>query len=386
MSGYGNSGLQEVKYGMDSFQGPLFDLEWVRIETAYAFSYLNWNDMYSILTLVPPGSIVYYDTFNNGVLKFIKSPRIPLNTNGITNSEFIKQLENPEEYEDYTLYKLTDKRMELELIPEPLSHLYNQVYIPRRKESKYEEIHLILDVVGMAPILGEPADAINSVLYFSEGDNFNGGISALAVVPGVIGNTATGAKYAGKFRKARKYSSRFSYSKYADDLLDLGKRGDLRKNMSLGRNVVAHHIIPWELRHHDLVQHAARGGFKMNNVINGIALGSYSPLETKFRNFVLRALKNPAETQLVNNLYVPNIHASHRAYNDVVELAMDKFVSKVGGIDNISPDRAKVFLERTLIQSLEEKITMIFKKNSDINRQDFITLQSEFKDFLKSLN
>ena len=35
----------------------------------------------------------------------------------------------------------------------------------------------------------------------------------------------------------------------------------------------AHHIIPWELRGHDLVQRASRGGFNMNGGSNGIRLG-----------------------------------------------------------------------------------------------------------------
>jgi hypothetical protein len=34
----------------------------------------------------------------------------------------------------------------------------------------------------------------------------------------------------------------------------------------------AHHIIPFEMRSHDLVQRAARGGFNMNGANNGIRL------------------------------------------------------------------------------------------------------------------
>jgi hypothetical protein len=32
-----------------------------------------------------------------------------------------------------------------------------------------DRVHLVLDVAGMAPIIGEPADALNTVLYFIQG-------------------------------------------------------------------------------------------------------------------------------------------------------------------------------------------------------------------------
>lgn len=54
--------------------------------------------------------------------------------------------------------------------------------------------HTTFDVVGMVPILGEPADAINAVWYAAEGDHVNAALSAAAMVP-VAGWAATGGKW-----------------------------------------------------------------------------------------------------------------------------------------------------------------------------------------------
>ncbi len=54
--------------------------------------------------------------------------------------------------------------------------------------------HTILDVVGLIPLLGEPADAVNAAWYTAEGDYVNAGLSAAGVIP-VIGWTAVGGKW-----------------------------------------------------------------------------------------------------------------------------------------------------------------------------------------------
>jgi LysM repeat protein len=60
-------------------------------------------------------------------------------------------------------------------------------------------VHTALDVAGLTPVLGEPADALNALLYLAEGDTLNAGLSAAGLVPfagiaatvGRLGNRAT---------------------------------------------------------------------------------------------------------------------------------------------------------------------------------------------------
>jgi hypothetical protein len=54
--------------------------------------------------------------------------------------------------------------------------------------------HLVLDVVGLVPLVGEAADGINAAWYAAEGDYANAALSAAATVPG-LGVAATLAKH-----------------------------------------------------------------------------------------------------------------------------------------------------------------------------------------------
>jgi hypothetical protein len=57
--------------------------------------------------------------------------------------------------------------------------------------------HTILDVLGLFPVLGEPADAVNAGWYSVEGDWVNAGLSAGALIP-FAGAALTGGKLLGK--------------------------------------------------------------------------------------------------------------------------------------------------------------------------------------------
>lgn len=61
--------------------------------------------------------------------------------------------------------------------------------------------HGALDVVGLVPILGEPADGVNALWYAAEGDRTNAALSAAGMIPG-LGWGATGAKLGIKGVKA----------------------------------------------------------------------------------------------------------------------------------------------------------------------------------------
>jgi hypothetical protein len=54
--------------------------------------------------------------------------------------------------------------------------------------------HLVLDVVGLVPLVGEAADGINAAWYAVEGDYANAALSAAATIPG-LGVTATLARH-----------------------------------------------------------------------------------------------------------------------------------------------------------------------------------------------
>ena len=60
-----------------------------------------------------------------------------------------------------------------------------------------KEGHLILDIAGMTPLIGNVADLANAYWYKSEGDNINAGLSLTAAIPGV-GQFAGGAKIVAK--------------------------------------------------------------------------------------------------------------------------------------------------------------------------------------------
>ena len=50
------------------------------------------------------------------------------------------------------------------------------------------DIHPILDALGFVPVLGEPADFVNGLIYASEEDYINAGLSMAAVIPAIREN------------------------------------------------------------------------------------------------------------------------------------------------------------------------------------------------------
>ncbi len=54
--------------------------------------------------------------------------------------------------------------------------------------------HTVLDIAGLVPVLGAPADGINAVWYAAEGDWVNAGLSATGMIP-IAGEAATVAKF-----------------------------------------------------------------------------------------------------------------------------------------------------------------------------------------------
>jgi hypothetical protein len=77
-------------------------------------------------------------------------------------------------------------------------------------------VQTVLDVAGVVPVIGEPADAVNAAIYLAQGDYGNAALSGAAMVP-VLGNLATGGKVVKRVVKA---------SAVSDDTADIAKAVD----------------------------------------------------------------------------------------------------------------------------------------------------------------
>lgn len=87
--------------------------------------------------------------------------------------------------------------------------------------------HVILDVAGLVPLFGEPADVLNGVIYNLEGDHVNAALSYGGAIP-IAGWAATGGKWIGRGAKS------------LDELVETAQRLYPKK---AGR-IEEHHITP----------------------------------------------------------------------------------------------------------------------------------------------
>ncbi|MDP2042665.1 MAG: hypothetical protein Q8S14_19380 [Algoriphagus sp.] len=146
-------------------------------------------------------------------------------------------------------------------------------------ETAKEAIHLALDGIGLIPGLGEPADLLNSGLYFLEGDRLNASLSLIAATP-VIGWFSTTAKGALRLKGIIPGTSiRITqvWAKDGNKILFGGTR--LRKAMGLtDPSKHAHHILPLEHANHPVIQKAAKGKdnpFHIQEIDNGVAVDAW---------------------------------------------------------------------------------------------------------------
>jgi hypothetical protein len=61
--------------------------------------------------------------------------------------------------------------------------------------------HMVLDGLGMVPVVGEPVDAINGIWYYAEGNVLDGSLSMASCIP-VLGWFSTGGKWARRGARA----------------------------------------------------------------------------------------------------------------------------------------------------------------------------------------
>jgi RHS repeat-associated protein len=177
-----------------------------------------------------------------------------------------------------TVMKLADKNAS----DTEIMKAYNRLHYQGSPKS-IEELHSMLDAVGFIPVIGEPADALNALIYTFQGDYLNAGISAAAIIP-VIGEAGKIIKHTVRYfrsvNQANKYRKYLIHGqRVADAIWDSGKSGKnlLRDNMKkLGVNLnkkQAHHLIPVELAEkNSTVKEAINQGFDFNGIVNGVPL------------------------------------------------------------------------------------------------------------------
>ncbi len=207
--------------------------------------------------------------------------------------------------------------------------------------------HTVLDVLGLVPGLGEPADLANGVVYTLEGDKLNAGLSFAAAVP-FAGWFAIGAKAAFMAIAAGGKVINLSWT-VVGAVITFGQRSQLRTVLNITDNLKeAHHIIPWEVGTHPLVQKAAQNKWHMNHANNGASLN-------KFRF----------------DLLPDGVHANHPKYNSQVSNLLTtletNLATQFGGINNVTEQIAQdklILFQNNLAQFIAQNPTT---KINDLN-------------------
>ncbi|MDF2473454.1 MAG: hypothetical protein K0R21_1236 [Anaerocolumna sp.] len=102
-------------------------------------------------------------------------------------------------------------------------------------------VQTFLDVVGLIPAVGEPADAANAAIYTARGDYANAALSAAACIP-IVGSLGTTAKLVNKGSQvvetvvdgAKIIDNLVDSSKIVDKVNDAGKAVDNISDVSKG--------------------------------------------------------------------------------------------------------------------------------------------------------
>ncbi|WP_156253641.1 hypothetical protein [Pseudactinotalea terrae] len=96
--------------------------------------------------------------------------------------------------------------------PEWADHRGNAPALPQVLIHEENPAHHELDLLGLIPVIGEPADAINAAIYAWEHDWINAGISLAGVVP-VVGSAGTLMRIAGRFDGAANAAPRLTQAR-----------------------------------------------------------------------------------------------------------------------------------------------------------------------------
>jgi len=156
-----------------------------------------------------------------------------------------------------------------------------------------ETVHLLLDIAGTVPVIGEVCDITNGAIYTIEGDALNASLSYAGAIP-IAGWGATGAKFAIKTVAG---GISLAIVKNADGFYVVSRNQQLfRKVLGMvkGDGRIAHHIIPFALQTNPVIQKAmlSKNAFMINEALNGIPvssavhLGSHSNYDNIIRTYL----------------------------------------------------------------------------------------------------
>ncbi len=200
-----------------------------------------------------------------------------IENNELSDQEFLESI-NPF-MEENTTTVIFNYRFSLEVALIKANHPDWGTTRIRWEATRQIIVHPTLDIIGLVPGFGEPADLINGVIYHIHGDGINAALSYASVLP-FAGWISTGTKMGLKVvSSASDVGSKVVIRWIVHPItgvIEFGSRADLRKVLGLvtGDGKHAHHIIPWAMADLPIVQAAARAGdaFHMNDIVNGIAL------------------------------------------------------------------------------------------------------------------
>jgi hypothetical protein len=88
-----------------------------------------------------------------------------------------------------------------------------ELVVSAQELSRLDALQMLLDVIGLVPGVGAPADILNAIISGARGDWLGAGLSVFGVVP-IAGEGATAAKIA---KNADRYAA--AVAKVADDML-----------------------------------------------------------------------------------------------------------------------------------------------------------------------
>ncbi|BFO66026.1 hypothetical protein KCF3NO3_20090 [Chryseobacterium sp. KCF3-3] len=206
-------------------------------------------------------------------------------------------------------------------------------------EASRETFQLLLDVLGLVPVVGEVADITNGIIYTIQGDGLNASLSFASAIP-IAGWGAAGAKFAIKtITVAGGSKLALGMIKGTGGIITFGKYSKLRKAINLTDvTKQAHHVIPRAkiIIEHDVIQRAALSGnaFHIDEALNGIAVTSWrnQPNHYIYTNKILKKLNSftsthpnatPQEcynflTGLINDIKTWIINNPNSHLNDIV--------------------------------------------------------------------
>ena len=183
-----------------------------------------------------------------------------------------------------------------------------------------ETLHLLLDIAGTVPVIGEVCDITNGAIYTIEGDALNASLSYAGAIP-IAGWGATGAKFAIKTLAG---GISLAIVKNADGFYVVSRNQQLfRKVLGMvkGDVRIAHHIIPFALQTNPVIQKAmlSKNSFMINEALNGIPLSTavHSGSHTNYTKLVKDRLDA-----------IPSNYNPDQVYSEVIKI-IDKIKTAI---------------------------------------------------------